>query len=362
VLAGNGYKAAETVPAGWDLTSATCSDNSPVGNIDVSPGETVTCTFNNTLQRGKIVVKKETDPDGSTQSFDFTLKRGGTDVIPGFSLKDGESKDSGALLPQSDYDVTETVPDGWTLSSASCDQGETNVHDITVDPGQTVTCTFNNTLNRGKIVVDKVTEPSGDPQSFNFLLSGGPSNPSDNFSLTDAATPHESAPLLPGPGYDVTETVPADWELTSASCDQGETNVHDITVDPGQTVTCTFNNLKQITSIATEQSFTPQDTATITGAGSGTFDGLVDFELYKGDCETGDLVYFERNVDLQDGSATTTNGAASGANHDDPYNIEEGTAGTYHWLVSYHDDPNHPDATSCVEESTVSIDNDTNTP
>ena len=38
VLPGAGYSAAETVPPGWDLTSATCSDGSPVDNIDVSPG------------------------------------------------------------------------------------------------------------------------------------------------------------------------------------------------------------------------------------------------------------------------------------------------------------------------------------
>ena len=58
VLAGSGYNAAETVPANWTLTSATCDDGSPVGNIDVSVGETVTCTFTNTLQVGAILVTK----------------------------------------------------------------------------------------------------------------------------------------------------------------------------------------------------------------------------------------------------------------------------------------------------------------
>jgi len=58
VLAGSGYSAAETVPANWVLTSATCDDGSPVTNIDVSVGETVTCTFTNTLQVGAIQVTK----------------------------------------------------------------------------------------------------------------------------------------------------------------------------------------------------------------------------------------------------------------------------------------------------------------
>jgi hypothetical protein len=48
VVAGSGYNVSETVPSGWMQNSATCSDGSPVSNIDVGPGETVTCTFVNT--------------------------------------------------------------------------------------------------------------------------------------------------------------------------------------------------------------------------------------------------------------------------------------------------------------------------
>jgi protein-disulfide isomerase len=48
VSSGDGYNVAESVPAGWDLTITTCDDGSPVDNIDVAPGETVTCTFKNT--------------------------------------------------------------------------------------------------------------------------------------------------------------------------------------------------------------------------------------------------------------------------------------------------------------------------
>src|SRR6185503_11382876 len=55
VAVGSGYSVAETVPTGWDLTSATCDDGSPVSNINVGPDETVTCTFNNRT-RGQIVV------------------------------------------------------------------------------------------------------------------------------------------------------------------------------------------------------------------------------------------------------------------------------------------------------------------
>ena len=41
------YQVSETVPAGWVQDSATCSDGSAPGSINLSQGETVTCTFVN---------------------------------------------------------------------------------------------------------------------------------------------------------------------------------------------------------------------------------------------------------------------------------------------------------------------------
>ncbi len=52
------YSVAESVPAGWLLTSATCDDGSPVTAIDLEPGENITCTFTN-AQSGSITITKE---------------------------------------------------------------------------------------------------------------------------------------------------------------------------------------------------------------------------------------------------------------------------------------------------------------
>ena len=51
------YGVAETVPAGWDLTSATCSDGSNPASVNLAPGENVTCIFANT-KRGSLTVVK----------------------------------------------------------------------------------------------------------------------------------------------------------------------------------------------------------------------------------------------------------------------------------------------------------------
>jgi hypothetical protein len=111
---------------------------------------------------------------------------------------------------------------------------------VRLEVGETVTCTFTNT-QRGHIVVDKVTNPSGDAQNFDFTLTGGPSALNQSFSLTDAAPPHHSGPIKPGSGYSVTETVLSGWVLTGATCTDGSP-VDDIDLSPGEVVTCTFTN------------------------------------------------------------------------------------------------------------------------
>jgi hypothetical protein len=44
---GSGYSISESVPAGWYQGQAVCDDGSPPSAVDVSAGETVTCTFTN---------------------------------------------------------------------------------------------------------------------------------------------------------------------------------------------------------------------------------------------------------------------------------------------------------------------------
>ena len=83
----------------------------------------MTCVFTNKLRRGKIVVTKQTNPDGDPQSFAFSASYDND----GFSLSDGQSDDSGDLLPGT-YSVSETVPAGWDLETATCDDGSAARH------------------------------------------------------------------------------------------------------------------------------------------------------------------------------------------------------------------------------------------
>ena len=104
----------------------------------------------------------------------------------------------------------------------------------------------------GQIIVDKVTVPAGSSRiAFGFELTG---DATASFNLTDAAAPWESANLYEGT-YQVTETVPAGWEL-SASCTSDNATPDDATDDStfdyangadlplaaGETIRCTFTN------------------------------------------------------------------------------------------------------------------------
>jgi len=241
------YTSTETVPAGWALTDITCSDgNSTVdletatATFNVEPGEIVTCTFTDT-KAGQIIVEKQTLPDGDPETFVFAGDVGGT-------LGDGDTA-AQAVAPGT-YTSTETVPAGWALTNISCDDanssGNTGTATATfnVQPGETVTCTFEDT-KRGTIIVKKLTAPSPDPTNTSFTFTGDAADSILNggdITVTD---------LLPGT-YTSTETVPGDWDLTNITCDDtassnpssGNTGTATATfnVEPGEIVTCTFTN------------------------------------------------------------------------------------------------------------------------
>jgi hypothetical protein len=128
---------------------------------------------------GFIQIQKVTTPT-SSQAFNFTLAPAATDgetsfQVAGSNLSDGPG--SSPLIPVSpnDYSLAESLTEatGWQFSSASCSDGSgpigtpngaDGVTDIQVQTGQTVTCTFNNTLPPG-ISVTKTAKPTSVPET-----------------------------------------------------------------------------------------------------------------------------------------------------------------------------------------------------
>ena len=272
VAPGSGYSLSETVPAGWLLASATCSDGSPVTNIDVSGSELVTCTFTN-QRPGAVIVRKDAQPN-DPQDFDFTAGGGLTPTT--FQLDDdsngtlSNSRTFSGVAPGAGYSVAETMPSGWEQGSVTCSDGSP-ASNIDVAPAETVTCTFEN-RKLAQINVVKNAVPD-DPQDFGFTAGGGLSPGSfqldddgDNGNALSNARTFSDLPA--GSGYSIAETVPAGWHQSSATCSDSSP-VSNVSLSPGESVTCTFTNLKRgtITIVQDTRPDGPQDFGYTTGGG-----------------------------------------------------------------------------------------------
>ena len=190
VVAGT-YTVTEIAEPGWDLTDIACNDTNSTDSGStatyvVAAGETVTCTFTNT-KRGQIIVDKVTVPAGDAQLFTFDPSWSADD----FQLADATTPhNSGALVPGT-YNVAETVPAGWDLTSATCSDGSA-VTAINLAAGETVTCTFTNTKRGSVDVIKTVSGGAPNGATFTFDIRTGASLTSTGTvvasTTTDAVT------------------------------------------------------------------------------------------------------------------------------------------------------------------------------
>src|SRR5215213_2420111 len=212
-----------------------------------------------------VTIVKETNPDDAQfKSFNYTTTgtglsafslaptNGTTPASTNFSLNDESTRtvtesDPHASAPE--FNLTNLAcvqtDGGLGVGSFSVDLGGRTVS-FSPEEGQSITCTFTNTedliATRGKIIVDKVTNPGGDTTSFDFTTTYG-----SPFSLTDAATPNDSGLIMPGT-YSVSETANTAY-VTTATCTSSLGHAADnpgsINLAAGETVTCTFTNAKK---------------------------------------------------------------------------------------------------------------------
>ena len=160
-----------SLPAGWDLTSISCTvsgtgttaaRSGTTATIDITLGirGSVDCTYTNTA-RATIIVEKQTTPDGATGSFGFTSS---VAALNG-SIGDGGRLTAAGILPGT-YTATETDPTpGFDLAGIACDDADstgsvaTRTATFVAAAGETVKCTFTNT-QRGRIDVLKTDDDS----------------------------------------------------------------------------------------------------------------------------------------------------------------------------------------------------------
>ena len=141
-----------TIPAGWVFVSAECQNQAqavvsvPNGNgvdVTVASTDTVACEFTN-LKTGSIVVRKVTSPAATPGSFTFTGD------VAGSIGHNGTIQVSN--LDPGTYTSTESANASFNLTNVTCDDNNssgnsgTRTATFNVEAGETVTCTFTNTV------------------------------------------------------------------------------------------------------------------------------------------------------------------------------------------------------------------------
>jgi hypothetical protein len=206
---------------------------------------------------GQVKITKQTDPDGATTLFDYS-KTFATDPATAdtFDLADGETQTFTGVLFGTGYQVTEgDLPAGWSFDDLDCtaSAGATYVVDLATrtvtftidDEDDVLDCTFYNKALADLTIVKQVTDDPGG-QAFSFASPG--LTPSA-FDLSPTATGAAGADSqafsdISTGTYAVSETEPAGWNLTSATCDNGD-DPSAITLGAGDDVTCTFVNTRE---------------------------------------------------------------------------------------------------------------------
>jgi uncharacterized repeat protein (TIGR01451 family) len=164
--AGTGYAVAETLPANWALSSASCvdnSDNSSVGTFNnvetvsgltLTTGDDFTCTFSN-VQIAELVTTKVVDdstPDeGQSVTFTITVANNGAVQATNVSLTD--------LLPAGITYTGNVVSQGGYVSG-------TGVWSVgTLNSGANATLDLTGTIDAGQagnVITNSTTAASGD--------------------------------------------------------------------------------------------------------------------------------------------------------------------------------------------------------
>jgi uncharacterized repeat protein (TIGR01451 family) len=305
------YSITELVPDGWDLDTITvtgtdASNYQITGNkitIAYQADESPVITFTD-KKRSSLTITKSTLVGDDTFNFIGTGFKTG-DALESFRLMNGQSVSDQSLNPEMAHTITEVTLDGWDLSGITITGTDAANYKITgssititPQPGESIVVTFTNT-KKGSIIVDKVTSPADDIQSFDFIGSWGGTS-GTKFSLTDTATPYESGYLVPGDYVVCESALPNGWTLTGISVAGAEsylygdgTNWHasfdastdtcvKITLGAGQNPVVTFIDTKQGSITVTKTTIDGDDTFSFTG--SDEFDACIlrSFSLSNG--------------------------------------------------------------------------------
>ena len=220
------YSVSESGPPGYAANFDGCS-----GSIMLN--QTIICTVtNDDIQPRLIVIKHVVNDNGGTATAsDFTMSVTGANVNPA-SFPGEEPPGTMVALDAGNYDVTESGPNGYTVSfSADCAG--------TIAVGETKTCTVTNNDNAPSLTLEKIVVND----------NGGTATPAD-WTLTATGPTGFSGPgpsVSSDPSFDagtyaLSESGPSGYTASTWVCVGGTQSGDDITLALGESATCTITN------------------------------------------------------------------------------------------------------------------------
>ena len=249
-------------------------------SLSITKDHTTTITLCNTRNTGTIkIIKKTIGADGT---FNF-ISTG----FSNFSLTTNSNTATqtiNGLVTDGKYGVQETVPSGWALTSATCDNGTPS--DITIATGATTTCTFTNT-KLGSISVMKDMVGGIDAFYFSGDVAGTVSTQGGELTTVN---------VLPGT-YIATESAKIGWDTTSIQCTD-ENSTGDIStgtavfkVEANENVVCTFTNTKRGSITVVKNTTIMDDSFDFISTASAEQSGLPTNFSVKTDKNTGTVTF-----------------------------------------------------------------------
>ena len=213
------------------LLDFTCSNqtNCGVGNQDLSLSASAV------IFPGDITIIKEASPEG-TQEFDFTGDLGNFTLIDNGT--DANTIVFSDLTEFTTYDITETLPAGWTLDNISCiDPNDNSVTtgataSISLEEGESVVCTFENSAQQATLTLVKtvINDNGGELEVADF-----------NLYIDGVLTTSGVAAVVPtGQVLTATEDTVAGYEPSNWGGDCATDGT--ITLQPGDNKICTITN------------------------------------------------------------------------------------------------------------------------
>ena len=232
-------------PGDWDCDAGTLTGASLV----LTPGVDATCTIvNDDIPATLTLVKTVTNDNGGTAvPADWNLTADGPTT--GSPVPPGPTAVTAVPVSAGSYVLSESGPDGYAASDWTCVGGSLTGSTVTLELGESATCTIDNDDNAPSLTLVKtVSNDDGGtalPTEWTLTATG----PTPGITGPTGDTAVTAVPVTPG-AYDLSEAGgPDGYAASDWTCVGGSLTGSTVTLELGESATCTIDNDDQPASL-----------------------------------------------------------------------------------------------------------------